>query len=147
MQKHLAAFLRRPGQSTVEFAMAGLLGVTLLYAVFEVGRLAIEQVSIANAAREAARVGIIVGATDADIQTRALQIAVVSGDVPVVQIVNYTVDSTTPIPNQTPIVKPSGTPRANGDLVQVTVSHTFRPVAFLKTNGIPVSSNATMRVE
>jgi Flp pilus assembly protein TadG len=146
-----AAATRAPisqGQTMVEFAVAGVVTVLLFFAIFEVGRAALEQTSISNAAREAARVGAIPSSTDTQVRNRAQSLSFVAGN-PTVVITNYRVNSSTPITHQTPVAKPAATPRVAGDLVEVTISHRFRPVAFLQggSTGFPISATARMVVE
>jgi Flp pilus assembly protein TadG len=131
----------------VEFALVATMAFFLLFGVVTVGLAVVENTSISNGAREGARAGSIAGTSDATVATRARAAVISYGAVPTVIITNYTVNSATPVAAQTPVVKAVGT-RAAGDLIQVQVTHTFNPIAFVPWGrGIPLSSRAVMGVE
>ncbi|HZT06831.1 MAG TPA: TadE/TadG family type IV pilus assembly protein [Chloroflexota bacterium] len=135
-------------QAMVEFAIVGSAFFVLLYGVFELGRLMFEYSSVANAAREGARTGAIAGRNDATVTARVREVIIAPGATAVVQISNYSVDSATPVANQTPVAFSTATPRAAGDLIKVTVSYPYAPVAFIKLPGtLTLTSSAEMVVE
>ena len=135
-------------QSLIEFALVVPIFLIILCSIFEFGRALIEFTSISNAAREGARAGIVQSKSISDITTAALSTTVTAGAQPDVTITAYR--------NNSPLTDPST--RQPGDFVQVQVSHSFRPIAFIangygpgNTGGlgvsIPMSSAAKMRVE
>lgn len=60
----------RRGAATVEMAVVTPILLGMLFAIIEYGWVFMLQSNLTSAAREACRVGILPGATDADIQTR-----------------------------------------------------------------------------
>ncbi|MBI4581749.1 MAG: pilus assembly protein [Planctomycetes bacterium] len=60
----------REGAATVEMAVVTPILLALLFGIVEYGWVFMLQSNLTNAAREACRVGILPGATDADINTR-----------------------------------------------------------------------------
>ncbi|HOA74487.1 MAG TPA: pilus assembly protein [Phycisphaerae bacterium] len=60
----------RRGAATVEMAVVTPILLGLLFAIIEYGWIFMLQANVTNAAREACRVGILPGATDADIRAR-----------------------------------------------------------------------------
>jgi Flp pilus assembly protein TadG len=134
----LRTFGHEHGVSTVEFALISPLFLLIMVGIIEMGRMMIEYSSIANAAREAARVGIIPSASATQIVSTARNMTISVGATPVVTVVAR-LPSGTAIPVAT---------RTAGDTISVSVSHTFQPVGFIGAgSGIPLSSTASMRVE
>jgi Flp pilus assembly protein TadG len=125
------------GQAMVEFALVAPIFLTVLFGIFEIGRLMIEYTSIANAAREGARLGVIATIQPTYIAGEARRFTIAVGATPVVTMIVRR--------NGTPI--PITTPRTTGDSVDVSVSHTFLPMGFLNDPSIPLSSSARMIVE
>ena len=124
-------------QAIVEFALVAPIFLFVLLGIFEMGRLMIEYTSIANAAREGARLGAIASNPPTVIMGEAQRFTIAVGATPVVTVVVKR--------GGTPV--PSGTPRTTGDTVDVTVSHTFQPMGYLTDPAIPLSSTARMQVE
>jgi len=120
----------------VEFALAQIVFLPALLGVFEMGRLMLEYTSMANAAREAARVATIATYEPTYITGEARRFSIVAGQTPAVVL--------TATRNGTPI---SVAARTAGDSVTVTLSHTFQPMGFLRDPSIPLSASAKMQVE
>lgn len=115
------------GQSLVEFALVLPLVLGLLMITFDAGRLMFIYSVVSNAAKEGARAGVVISATDDRIRA-----AVTSSTLNLAPTVN---------------ISPTGN-RNQGDMLEVTVSYTFQPAPYLYTGpGIPLSGTARMRVE
>jgi hypothetical protein len=121
----------------VEFALVAPWFLLALLGVFEMGRLMLEYTSMANAAREAARVATIATYEPTYVIGEARRFSIVAGPTPVVTMVVTR--------NGTPV--PVTTPRTSGDQVSVSVSHTFQPMGFLQDPSIPLSGSTSMKVE
>ncbi len=130
------------GIAAVEFALVVPFLVLLLMGIFDLGWAVYAHNTVALAAREGARVGIICTKTDADIRA---QVKRVSNGLRLTD-------------GQIVIVNPAGTPcrggvRASGGPVKVTVNYTYHPVTPLiagiigGSGTLSVSSQASMVVE
>ncbi|MEA3345828.1 MAG: TadE/TadG family type IV pilus assembly protein [Chloroflexota bacterium] len=119
------------GQVLIEFALTLPVIILILTGIFDLGRAIYAYNAVANAAREGARTGIFVKATDAKIKTAALQTA------PGLSLSEEDVT-----------INPSGS-RDSGGTVEVTVTYPFQPVTSNLWGGssIDISSSATMYVE
>jgi Flp pilus assembly protein TadG len=130
--------VRAAAQAIVEFALVFPVVLLVFVGIFELGRLMIEYSSIANAAREATRVGIITAVNATQITTTAQNMAITAGAPAVVITVT---SGLTPVP----VAVDS---RQSGDTITVTVSHSFVPIGFVGMgSSIPISSSAGMQVE
>jgi Flp pilus assembly protein TadG len=123
-------------QAMVEFAMILPVFLMAFLGVFEMGRLMLEYTSMANAAREAARVATIATYQPTFIVGEARRFSIVAGPTPVVTVA---------VSRNNVAVAP--TARTTGDTVTVTLSHTFQPMGFLQDPNIPLSASAKMQVE
>lgn len=140
---------RRPsGQSLIEFALVLPIFLVILFSLFELGRALVEYNSLANAAREGARAGIVPTKTVTEITQAARSSTVTAGALPAVEVLAFR--------SGTQLADPAT--RTSGDSLQVRVSHTFVPIFFIaggfSPSGIgglgvqiPMSSTARMRVE
>ncbi len=61
----------RPGQALLEFALVGLILVTMLFGVVEFGRAYFASIAVTNAARDGARVAMDPATSNADITAAA----------------------------------------------------------------------------
>jgi|SRR5581483_5083430 Flp pilus assembly protein TadG len=119
------------GQSLVEFALTLPLLILVIMGVFDLGWGIYAKNTIADAAREGARAGIITTNTDSVIRTRVRNAA---------QGLNLT--------NAQIVISPSPT-RTHGGTIQVTINYTYQPLTSFIVGGVsvPLSSRATMVVE
>lgn len=125
----------RRGTAVVEFALIAPLFLLLLFGIFEFGRLVMVQQLITNAAREGARMAVIDGANDANIQTD-IQTRLAGSHVP----------------SATCTVYPKIVDTVNGDRKRVTVSVPFSQVSWLPVRMLPMTpttlqAECVMRME
>jgi Flp pilus assembly protein TadG len=104
----------RWGGAVVEFAVVVPLLLMFILGTIEVGRFMMVQEIVVNAAREGARRGVIIGATDNDVQTI---------------IDNYLSSST--ISGHTRSVTPGLATAKSGDLITVRVSVPYQNISWL----------------
>ncbi len=116
---------RASGQAMVEFAIVIMLFLGMVVGVLEGARLVASYFVIGNAARDGARAGLYITATDADIQAKANQAAQrVVGTIP-------STDNTITICRRAQPAQACGsTPLGVGSVVDVTVTHNFRFLPF-----------------
>ncbi len=116
---------RSPGQAMVEFALVILLLLGMIVGVLEGARLVASYFVVANAAREGARAGVFIGATDSDIQTQVNNTASrVVGTFP-------SADNLILICRRAKAGQACGsTPFGVGSVIDVTVIYTFRFLPF-----------------
>lgn len=119
------------GQSLVEFALTLPLLLLFIAGVFDLGWAIYAKNTIADAAREGARAGIISSTTDSTIRTRVRNAS---------QGLDLSCDCQIAI---------SPSPRTHFNPISVTVTFTYTPLSSLVVGGVavPLSSTATMMVE
>jgi hypothetical protein len=122
---------REKGQDLAEFAITLPILLMVLVVIVDLGRITYSYSTIYNAAREAARYGIINPYDTAGIENRALSIAV--------GLDASTLTITSSIDE-------------DADTIEVIVDHDFLVVtpfadSLLPSNPLPISSRVTMRIE
>ena len=127
----------RSGAAVVEFAIVAPVFFLLVFGMIEYGRMVMVQQVITNASREGARVGVLDGATTANVQT-AVQ--------------NYLTAARIPTASATINCTPSPPSNAGyGQPVTVTVSIPFSNVSWLPTplflGGRTLTATSAMRRE
>ena len=148
MKAREVSSLRERAQSMIELALVLPFFLLILFSLFELGRGMVEYTSLSNAAREGARTGILPARSVADITSAARAATVTVGELPAVTVTAFRGGS----------ALADVTARTSGDVIQVQVSHTFRPIFFVasgyspnQTGGlgisIPMGATARMRVE
>lgn len=138
VRKPLPARRRLPvrrGTAVVEFALIAPLFLLLLFGIFEFGRVVMVQQLLTNAAREGARMAVIEGANDGNIET---------------DIESRLAGSSVPSANCT--VHPTIVDATNGDRKRVTVSVPFNQVSWLSVPMLPMTpetlqAECVMRME
>ena len=124
------------GQTLLEYTVVILTVLTVIFGVFETGRLMLTYATLAEAARAGARYAIVhgadcVGACVPDNgATTAQNVASAAG----ITLASYT-----------PNYNPSGT-NVPGTLLTVTVTYTFVPITPLVALGIPLTSTTESMV-
>ena len=104
---------RERGQELAEFAIVVPLLLLIVFGVLDLGRVFFAAITIANAAREGARYGMVYPADTAGIETAVLQEAQTSG-----------IDLTDPAKTDIAVSCPSGC--GSGLPIRVTVTHQFQ---------------------
>lgn len=120
------------GQALVEFALTLFPFLLVVFGIIDGGLATYSYVTVGNAAREGARIGIVSSATDAEIQSA---VNLHGG------MLHLTSTNTTISP---------ATTRTSGGTVTVTVSYTYvpkTPLAGPLIGNITLSSSAKMNVE
>jgi Flp pilus assembly protein TadG len=118
------------GQTLLEYSVVILTVLTVIFGVFETGRLILVYTTLAEAARAGARYAIVHGSdctgscVPSDGTATAKTVATAAGLTTVATSASYS---------------PAGS-TAPGTLVTVTVSYTFVPVTPLVTLGVPLAS-------
>jgi Flp pilus assembly protein TadG len=117
------------GQSLVEFALTLPLLILFIVGIFDLGWAIYAKNTIADAAREGARTGIVLSKTDADIRAR-------------VRAASQGLD----LSDDSQIIIGA---RAHFQSFSVTVNYSYTPLTTLIVGGVsvPLSSTATMVVE
>ena len=121
------------GQTLLEYVVVVLTVLTVIFGVFETGRLILAYTTLAEAARAGARYAIVHGADCSGAcipgtgQATAQNVAAAGG----VTLAAYNATYTFPAGASTPVP---------GTLVTVTVTYTFVPVTPLVALGVPLSS-------
>lgn len=125
----------RRGAAVVEFAVVAPVFITLVFGMIEYGRMVMVQQLIVNAAREGARIGVLDGATTAQVQTAVST-----------YLTNASVSGSTVTVNPSP---PSSA--GYGAPVTVTVSIPFSQVSWIPTpmflTGKTLTASSVMRRE
>lgn len=130
------------GQSLVEFAFVLPLFLLLLAAVIDFGLGLYSQMTIINAAREGARIGVVEPGNLTLVEDRVL--AMSTG----LDKTNETVTITCERPSGNSFVSCTGQQWQSGDAILVKVDYTYHmiwPLAF--GNAIDLSSSVEMRIE
>jgi Flp pilus assembly protein TadG len=121
------------GQALVELALIVPVLLLLVLGVFEFGRLLNAYMTVQHAAREGARLGIL-GATDAEIESRVLSTAV-------------SLDTTRMMVG----IAPAKASRTTGTIMTVSVTYSFKVIVpfidVLLGSSLPIRSSLSMRVE
>ena len=129
------------GQTLLEYTVVILTVLTVIFGVFETGRLMLTYATLAEAARAGERTKIAVFSRDRDVDcvgacvpdngaTTAQNVASAAG----ITLASYT-----------PNYNPSGT-NVPGTLLTVTVTYTFVPITPLVALGIPLTSTTESMV-
>ena len=122
----------KAGQALVEFALIVSLLMMILMGIFDLGWAAYAKNTVADAAREGARTGIVLAATDAQIMSRVRAAA------PGLANLQITITPTTT--------------RTFGQPITVTVVYTYTPITpligrIVTGSGLPLVGTSSMEVE
>jgi hypothetical protein len=140
-----AARNRRSGQSLVEFAVVLPVFLLVLAGILDFGLGLYSQMTVINAAREGARVGVVEAANGSPVVKVTDRVAAMSGGLDQSKL---NVSVTCLRPSGSSFVACSGTPWQSGDAVKVTVDYDYAmlwPLAF--GNHLDLSSTVQMRIE
>lgn len=131
VRKKFSAYPQQAGSNIVEFALTLPLLLVLIAGVFDLGWAIYAKNTMADAAREGARAGIIASNNDATIRARVRAAA---------QGLNLT--------DAQIVINPSPA-RSHFAPISVTVNYTYTSITTLIVGGVnlPMSSQATMVVE
>ena len=129
---------QRRGTAVVEFAIVLPIFFLMVFAMIEFGRMVMVRQVLTNASREGARIGVLDGATTAEVET---------------QVENYLTSAAIPFtPGNVVTVSPSPPSSAGyGESVTITVTVPFDDVSWLPSpmylGSTDVSSTTVMRRE
>ncbi|MHB8959779.1 MAG: TadE/TadG family type IV pilus assembly protein [Candidatus Limnocylindrales bacterium] len=142
-----AARRNRLGQSLAEFALVMPVLMLLFMALFDLGRAAFWYNSLANAAREGARLAIVNQDSASIIAHAQSESAMVELNTPSVDVNFYQVAA-----DGTPDTSSTCSPVAVGCMAVVSFQATFRPITPIISNilfsgGVTMSSTSTLMVE
>lgn len=130
---YLKALTNQSGQSLVEFALILPILLLLIMGIIEFGFIMNSYLTIQNASREGARIGIV-GAADLDIRNRVLS------DSPNLQAADLTINIT-----------PEEGSRGPGDTITVAVTYNYHLVtpiiSSLLNNSLVLNAQTSMRIE
>jgi Flp pilus assembly protein TadG len=150
---------RRQGQAAVEFALVVLLFVGMVLAVIEGARLGVMYFTVGNAARDGARAGAFVGATNPTVVARVNQAsgAFLGDYASAVGASTCPANSVCVCRHQTPtaaVTAACDTTVPSGGVIDVTVTRTFTFIPFGNTStgifaraSVPLTGYYRARVE
>ncbi len=141
MKQRLPISLKKQaGQAIVEFALATLIMIPMIFGTIDIGTYFWAQTTLDNAARAGARYAIVHG-------SQSQNPCGPGNTAPIVQVVNNSIAA---LPNPGSItVNASWDPNNSpGSSVTVQVTYTWQPFTFVVWNGtLTINSNATMTIQ